>query len=55
MSDQQIRFIERVVRRVEWTGAPDGRNVCPWCGNFQHEGHKNNCQRQAALIILARQ
>ena len=37
--------LEAALRRVEW----NVEHFCEWCGNYQEQGHKPDCQRQAAL------
>ena len=36
--------------RIEWVD--DGDDIgwhCPWCGNYEHAGHADDCGRQVAL------
>lgn len=44
----RIERLEAALRQVEWTGAI-GLEVCVWCWNHKHDGHKPNCARQLAL------
>lgn len=30
----------------------NGYGSCPWCENFQHEGHTKDCKREIVLKIL---
>ena len=45
------------LKAVDWVDHDDGSDgdaipVCPWCGAVQwHNGHDDNCQRQAALRL----
>jgi hypothetical protein len=53
----RIEAMEAALKAVEWTElryAPYESMACPWCGNFKDEGHKPDCQRQAALGLSAK-
>jgi len=45
--------LRAALKAVEWTGAPISLG-CPWCGGFVANGHKPDCQRQAALSVTPR-
>ena len=38
---------------VEWVSPPyytEQEPFCPWCGNFQSDGHREDCNRQIAAF-----
>ena len=40
----------KALEAVEWVEQHWGNSrVCAWCGNYKDEGHRTDCQRQAAL------
>ena len=49
--DGVIARLSAALQAVEWMNEfdNDAPRWCPWCDNWQHDGHKPNCQRQAAL------
>jgi len=44
-----MRAALEAVEWVELRYSPPAGRVCPWCDNYHDEGHKPDCQRQAAL------
>ena len=54
MYQDSQRQMREALEAVEWvsepsTGAAAEYAFCPWCGNYHDDGHRFDCQRQAAL------
>ncbi len=43
--------LRAALEAVEWITDPDHHDetLCPWCGSFEDDDHRPDCQRQAAL------
>jgi len=39
----------KMLRRLEWYGSNDDAHWCPVCGEYDHEGHLEDCSLAAAL------
>ena len=49
--EKQNAALVEALEGVEWAipSALPNRYICPWCRNYKHEGHKDNCLREQAL------
>lgn len=46
------RLLRQALEKVEWVFEQYGEIAwCPWCENYEHEGHKKDCVRQIALGV----
>ena len=46
----RVAALEGMLREVEWYGgSPDEGQWCPICGEYDHEGHLEDCALAAAL------
>ena len=48
----EVTNLVTALREVEWLPESIERGefeVCPWCDNFSHRGHADDCKRQTAL------
>jgi hypothetical protein len=46
---QQRDAAVAALEAVEWVGPDD---ECPWCGHIEFLGHRDSCQREAALAMV---
>ena len=44
--ERENEKLREALEAVEWEG---NERHCPWCWGYQHNGHKPDCARQAAL------
>ena len=55
LADAVGRYHQRTIRlcnaleAVEWAYNDSSESICPWCDNYHPDGHREDCQRQAAL------
>jgi hypothetical protein len=43
----------QALRSVEWTQVHASfARACPWCGEWEGVGHKQNCERQVVLSLV---
>ena len=52
MYRESQRQMREALEAVEWirdNDLPEYPRWCPWCGNYERDGHRPDCQRQAAL------
>ena len=48
-ANQTIRNIKNVLYDIEWDAESNKVNTCPWCGNYQKDGHEPDCKLNKVL------